>query len=132
MVRQQTDRLQLVVLQEVTFVDLDGDTTTLGVFAASRGRQARAAALAACDVPTRSSASRNTTFPHPATFAVFIVAAVGSSIRLIAAAFPGKTDPRCGFELTSKFTVVGAWPDVADGAELPGCCDLGMLMANRW
>jgi hypothetical protein len=41
MVRQQTDRLQLVVLQEVTFVDLDGDTNPLGVFAASRGRVRR-------------------------------------------------------------------------------------------
>jgi hypothetical protein len=58
------------------------------------------------------SAHRNTTFPHPATVAGFIVAAVASSIRLIAAAL--------------------AWPDVGDGAALPSCCDLGMLMANQW
>jgi hypothetical protein len=43
------------------------------------------AACAACNVPTRSSANRNTTFPHPATVTRFIVAAVASSIRLIAA-----------------------------------------------
>jgi hypothetical protein len=35
----------------------------------------------------------------------------------------------------SNYPVTGitvAQTDVGDGAALPSCCDLGMLMANRW
>jgi hypothetical protein len=42
---------------------------------------------------------------------------------------PTDTDSHSRYPVTA-ITVAG--PDVEDGTALPSCCDLGMLMANRW